>query len=134
MDTNVILDFALEREKFVEDAEKILRLAFTGYLKAFITATTVTDIFFIVKKHKNKLMAMEFLTELIGFVDISDVNKKVVLESLKSEFTDIEDAIQEFSARNNNIYTIVTRNTNDFRKSELQILTPKEFLKINHKN
>ena len=52
------------------------------------------------------------------------------MESIDSEYSDFEDALQNFSAQNNGlINTIVTRNIKDYKKSKLSVLTPEMFLK-----
>lgn len=52
LDTNIILDIALERREFFEDATKVLVLINQRRIKSFVTATTITDIYYILKKSK----------------------------------------------------------------------------------
>jgi predicted nucleic acid-binding protein len=47
---------------------------------------------------------------------------------LSSDFNDFEDAIQYYTALENNINTIITRNKKDFKTSKLPVLTAKEYL------
>lgn len=89
LDTNIILDFILKREPFYINAEKILKYSFENTIQSYISATTITDIYYIVKKQKNKDEALDFLNNLIDFVSISDVNREVVINSLNSNFKDL---------------------------------------------
>ena len=58
------------------------------------------------------------------------IDKHVVLDALNSEFKDFEDALQNFSAvQNETIQIIITRNITDFQKSNLAVLTPEIYLK-----
>jgi hypothetical protein len=66
---------------------------------------------------------------LLNYIDIINVNKKTVLDSLYSEFTDFEDALQNYAAENTEIKIIVTRNLKDYKKSSLSVYTPESFLK-----
>jgi predicted nucleic acid-binding protein len=48
---------------------------------------------------------------------------------LNSSFSDFEDGLQYFTARENDIGIILTRNIKDYKEKELLIQTPEEFLK-----
>lgn len=50
-DTNVIIDVLLEREPFVEDSYKILKLCEEHKIDGFVSASSVTDIFYLVRKY-----------------------------------------------------------------------------------
>lgn len=53
------------------------------------------------------------------------INKQTVLEALNSNFKYFEDALQNFSAKNEKgIEIIVTRNIKDYKASELSVMTP----------
>ncbi len=128
IDTNVILDIALQRVPFAEQASRLFRIAQQQSLHLFITATTVTDLYYISRKEKGKDTALAFLKDLLQFVDVASVDKHVILDALYSEMTDLEDAVQAYSARQENITTIVTRNEKDFAKSGLIVHSPVSFL------
>jgi hypothetical protein len=49
--------------------------------------------------------------------------------ALNSEFRDFEDAIQYYTAIENNQDLIITRNLSDFRESKLPVMTAGEFIK-----
>ena len=68
---------------------------------------------------------MSRLAEFVSFVDLP---ASMVLETLKSDWADYEDALQHASALNNNVDCIVTRNKKDFKDSSLPIYTPEELL------
>jgi len=50
IDTNVILDILLQREPHNKDAAKINILSEKGYIRSYISASAVTDIFYIARK------------------------------------------------------------------------------------
>lgn len=50
-DTNVVLDIALNRRPFVEDASLLLRLAEQKEITACLSNTCITDIFYLINKH-----------------------------------------------------------------------------------
>jgi predicted nucleic acid-binding protein len=45
IDTNIVLDFLLQREPFFQDAELLFQAINAGQLIGYVTATTLTDIF-----------------------------------------------------------------------------------------
>jgi predicted nucleic acid-binding protein len=46
IDTNVLLDFLLQRELFFQDAERLFQAIDSGQIVGYVTATTLTDIFY----------------------------------------------------------------------------------------
>ena len=52
LDTNIILDIALERREFFEKSKELLSLVNKSGFSAYVTATTVTDIYYVLKKSK----------------------------------------------------------------------------------
>jgi hypothetical protein len=49
---------------------------------------------------------------------------------LNSEFSDFEDAIQYYSALQNEIEILLTRNLKDYRKAKITVLTARDFIKL----
>lgn len=59
--------------------------------------------------------------------EITDVTKNTIQKALKSDFKNFEDAIQYHCATNvGKVDFIVTRDTKDFKKSTLPVMTPEE--------
>ena len=71
---------------------------------------------------------MNFLTELIEIVDVIGVSKEVIVNALRANFKDFEDAVQYYTALTGDIDTIVTRNKPDFSTSLIPVYTPQELL------
>ena len=128
LDTNIILDIGLKREPHFVDSAKLIKKLDDKNIVAFVTATTITDIYYISKKAKNHNTAIQFIRNLLQVVEILGVNKETILLSLQSELPDFEDAIQINSAEMNGIKTIITRNKKDFINVDQEIMTPGDFL------
>lgn len=129
IDLNIIIDIALAREPFVNDAKEIIRLINQQNLSAYISATTVTDIYYITKRKTSHEQVIQFLENLFTFVKILPVNESIVKKAMKSEIKDFEDAIQVETSKPNGINVIITRNKKDFENSGLKIFTPEEYIK-----
>lgn len=129
IDTNVILDIVLERQPFVEQSAELLKTAQQDNIQLFLSATTITDLYYITRKAKSKQIALDFIGDLLQFIEIASVDKRVIIQALHSDMPDFEDAVQEGSAKNEGINVIVTRNEVDFKNSDLEIYSPESFLR-----
>ena len=127
-DTNIILDIALKRHLFFEDALELFRLIDRKLIVGAVTASTITDIYYISKKEKGHTDSINFVKNLIEVIEVIGIDKNVIKQALASDMKDFEDAIQASASQANDIEIILTRNKNDFRNSSLRIATPKEFL------
>ena len=128
LDTNIILDIALQRYPFFEDARQIFAKIDNGEIKGFVTASSVTDIYYISRKSCGREKTIAFIRELIDIIEILSVTKKSITDALNADFKDFEDAIQCCIADMNEINIIVTRNKPDFEKSTVEVCTPAELL------
>jgi predicted nucleic acid-binding protein len=128
LDTNIVLDIALKREPYYSDSANVFKKINNKTIFGFITATTITDIYYIAKKEKGHYIAIDFITNLIQIVDIIGVDREIIIDSLTSQLLDFEDAIQSVASGFNNINFIITRNTRDFLNSEIKAITPTDFL------
>jgi len=129
-DTNVVLDVMLDRAPFSEPASQLLLLIEQGEITGFICATTVTTIHYLATKNLGKDPAKNQIKNLITLFNIAPVNRPVIEDALKSEFSDFEDAVIYHSARHVGVEAIITRDIKGFKNSELPIYSPTEILKI----
>jgi len=128
LDTNIILDIALRRENHFLNSSAVFKKIDSSVVYGFVTATTITDIYYIAKKEKGHQITIDFISNLIEIIDVIGIDRQVIIESLASKITDFEDAVQSVSSFLNNIDYIITRNKKDFSESEVKAITPKEFL------
>jgi len=128
-DTNVVLDIALKREPFVKFSTQALVLATEKNFQVFVTANSVTDIYYISRKIVGKQTTIDFLKDFLEIVYVAGIDKDVIIKSLSSDFPDFEDAVQVNAAINSGIDFILTRNVADFVPSSLPVYTPEEFVK-----
>ncbi len=131
LDTNVVIDFLEDRDPFADFAEKILTLARNKKLNLFISALSISNIDYILKKKVGKETSLQLLEGLIQFIKILPVSEQEILAAMKSGFPDFEDAIQHFTAlQNPDIKGIITRNVKDYKKSQIPIFTPESLIAI----
>ena len=129
IDTNVIIDFFLRREPFYRNAETILQKIGDKKVEGYISASTVTDIFYLLRKAKGNLAATNCILKLIQIIEILGVDKQTIIDALQLNWTDFEDAVQAQVAIENEVDVIVTRDTKHFQRiKKIKVLTPKEFI------
>ena len=131
IDSNVVLDFLLERQPFFEDSKKIFSLIENPEYNLYISAAAVTDIYYIAYRTlHNHEMVMNLLERLLSIVKIADVNAENIYNAVNLRWRDFEDSVQYSIAKSNNMDGIVTRNMKGFINSDVKIFTPEELLEF----
>ncbi|HPE57284.1 MAG TPA: PIN domain-containing protein [Bacteroidales bacterium] len=129
LDTNIILDLLAKREPFYNGAARIFTLADKSKLMLFTTSLSIANTYYILSKLKSASDAREILRNFRVLVSIIGVDEKITDLSLNDHsFRDFEDAIQYYSALENNIGFIITRDSKGFKKSQIPVMTADEFL------
>ncbi len=131
VDTDVVLDFMLDREPFSNDAALIFTMGEQQLIKNYISPLTFSNSYYILRKLASHNKVIDKLKQLASIVEISHMNKKTVQLALNSGFKDFEDALQNFSAlqSDDKIDVIITRNVKDYKNSEFSVMTPETFIK-----
>jgi len=151
IDTNVVLDYAEEREGFFEMAKKVFEMIRQREMIGCVSASAVTDIFyFLQRRYRKPGVAMSLLkkltrllkilmvnhetieiaieSELTRLLKILMVNHETIEIAIESDMTDFEDAVQTAAAKDCGIDIVVTRDKEGFRNSGLRVYSPEEFL------
>lgn len=129
IDTNVILDALIARSQFKDDAEQLFLIAADDYIVACITASSVTDIYYLLSKYlKSKVESKTILQKLFALFTILDVTGMDCERAMELPMLDYEDALIAACANRNKIDCIVTRNLKDFVSSPVRTLSPADFL------
>jgi predicted nucleic acid-binding protein len=128
IDTNVVLDVLLERNPFVQAAVDIFCLVEESRLEAFLCATTVTTVDYLLTQALPASKARDALRKLISLFEIATVNRPVIERALGSKILDFEDAVLDEAGRMVGAECLITRNIKDFTGSALKVFEPNEFL------
>lgn len=130
VDTNVILDVLLKREPFYHDGAKVLNLSSKGNVDLFVSASAVTDIYYIANQTiKNRSEIKNLLSRLLKVVSIASVSEDMIKRALELPWKDFEDSVQYSVALLQEMEGIVTRNPNDYKEAEIDIWMPEELLR-----
>jgi predicted nucleic acid-binding protein len=129
VDTNIVLDFLLQREPFFQDADLLFQVIDTGQVVGYVTATTLTDIFYIARKHTRSIeKARQAISEMLTVMVICPVNRAVLEAAFRSGSADFEDAVQIFCAVEQGLDAILTRDAQGFLDSSIPVLSIQELL------
>lgn len=128
LDTNIIMDVALERQPFFENSEGIISFVEQGQIEGYICASSFGDLYYIIRKDKGRNLALEFLREIVTFCQVATVNSNTINMALTTNFRDFEDAIKYSTAVLNKFDAIVTRNSRDFPVATTRIMTPQQLI------
>jgi predicted nucleic acid-binding protein len=131
LDTDIILDLLVDRKPFNKYSEALFELADSKDVKIFVSSLSFSNLFYVLRKHSNIDKAYEALINLKILVNILTVDDKIISLALNSDFNDFEDAIQYFTAKENGVDILITRNTKDYKKADIKIASAEEFLKLN---
>ncbi|MGB0167596.1 MAG: type II toxin-antitoxin system VapC family toxin [Luteibaculum sp.] len=129
IDTNIVLDLLAKREEFFPAAAEIFSLADKNEIKLCFSALSIANTHYMLTKLTSPREAREILRKCKVLVEILSLNDRVVDLALSDlKFPDFEDGLQYYSALENSVDVILTRNKKDFKKSKLPVLTPREYL------
>ena len=130
LDSNIAIDAVLKREPFYNSAEKVIGLS-QGGIGLFISASTITDIYYIVRiSTGNKETAITLIKSLLENIDIAAVTGNEIRQAVNLDWGDFEDAVQYAAGESIAVDYIVTRNKSDFASASLPIVNPDELLAL----
>jgi len=127
-DTNVLVDVLAKRQPFYPDSSQIWTLAEGGDIRGLISVISFTNVFYVVRRLRDRRAAHKAVLLLRDtFVPVA-LDEQILNQAIDSDFKDLEDAVQFFSALRSNADCFVTRNPRDFPAAEVPVQTPTEFL------
>lgn len=127
LDTNIIVDLIADRKPFSKYSIEIFKKAEEKKIKLFTSSHSIATTHYLLKKYLEEKKLRDVLYNLLDYVTVIAVDTDVLKKGLRSKHKDFEDSIQILCASTiEKIDCIVTRNTKDFRDSEILVLTPDE--------
>lgn len=133
IDSDVILDLLCRREPFYSSAAEVFTLGDSKIIELVTTPVVIANVFYILRKVLGIEKAKELLRKLRILLSVVSVDEKVVDLALNSKFSDFEDGLQYFTARENAIRIILTRNCKDYKEKDVLVQTPEDYLKAGRK-
>ena len=128
LDTDVLIDVALDRRPHSDRASEILDRLQHGYRKAFIAWHSVSIFYYMVAPSRGEVTVRDFILELTRFVEVAETGTEAVRYAAALPMTDFEAAMQVAAADACGARYIVTRNMKHFRRSPIPAISPEDAL------
>lgn len=127
----MIIDALTSREPFREKAEQLFLFAANQIEEMYITASSATDIYYLVRKYLHSTEeSKNTMSKLFELFLILDVTSEDCQNALVVSIKDYEDAVVSCCAERNKIDYIITRNKKDYECSKIKTLSPDEVIKL----
>jgi len=129
IDSDIILDVLATRDNFYEPAASLFDLGYEGKLELFTTAVVLANVFYILRRKHGIEKSKEQIKQLRQIMKILPIDGSMVDDVLTSKFSDFEDGLQYFAAKEHSIPVIITRNIKDYKEKDLIMQTADEFIR-----
>lgn len=131
LDTNVVLDVLTDRKPFAAASAKVMTMAESAAVRAAITANTITDVAYLLRKHLGDKEAVKTaLHGLLNVLEVLTVTGEDCARALELPMPDYEDALLAECARTWEADYIITRDPKGFAKSPVRAVSPEAYLKL----
>ncbi|HZR04645.1 MAG TPA: PIN domain-containing protein [Candidatus Udaeobacter sp.] len=127
LDTDVLLDVALDREAFVDESSAVVQWCQQTPGGALVAWHTISNVYYILRVARNDAKAREFVADLLAFAGVASGTTENVRQALTMRMSEFEDAMQVAAAMSGHADLIVTRNVPDYRHSVIPAITPRQF-------
>ena len=128
LDTNIVLDILLKREKFFLRSREIFILVEEKKVEGFLSASSFTTIYYLISKYLSKKEADESIEILLKLFDVTYLDKNIIKNAVENNGVDFEDSVIYTSAYYEGIDYIITRDKRGFKNFKVECLNPENFL------
>lgn len=128
LDTDVLIDVALDRSPHAESAAELLDRVEHGAEAAFVAWHSLSNLYYLVTPALGGVSARDFIVELTRFAAVATTDTASIRYAAALPMADFEDAMQVAAARACGARHIVTRNVKDYERSPIRAVTPQDAL------
>jgi len=131
IDTDVIIDFLIDREPHSREAAIIFTLIEQKKLKGYVSSLTFSNLYYVLRKVESHNKVIVKLDTISRMFTILKVDQQTIKNAIASGFADFEDSIQYNCALDyKKTDVLITRNIKDYKGSEIPVMTPSDYLKM----
>jgi predicted nucleic acid-binding protein len=123
IDTDILLDVALRREKFFDESAAVLSFAESKPRQSAVAWHSLSNISYLLRPD-----ARAFIKELLAFVTVPSTGTYAALQAIGFPMKDFEDAMQAATAVQFGASHIVTRNAAHYQNSPVPAISPRQFM------
>lgn len=129
LDTDVLIDIALNRMPHAEHSAKLLDATQAGDIQSWIAWHSLANFYYIVSSESQHKLAIQFIDELLKFTKVAETKTADALFAVRLNISDFEDALQIAAAMSCKAQYILTRNIKHYKRSPIPAFKPVDFLK-----
>jgi predicted nucleic acid-binding protein len=127
VDNNVVVDALKPNPQFEIDAQEILRLASVKAIDGFVSANSLTDIFYVLRKEHGADKTKVMIQKLLLILDIIGIESADCVIALEKPMNDFEDALVDVCAGKVDADCIVSRDERFIKAgTSIEVITPKQ--------
>ena len=128
LDTDILIDVALERRPHYAPARNLLDRIESGGERACVAWHTISNFYYMTRPEIGRDSALDFILDLMSFASVAATNAESVRYAARLSMSDFEDAMQVAAAVACDARFIITRNIRDYRQSPIRAITPSQAL------
>lgn len=128
LDTNILVDVLLNRPAFVADSEALILRCETLGAEMSVAWHGLATAYYLLKRGRTEPEALLEVDKILAWARIAECTDAGARRARTLGFADFEDALQAAAAEACGADWLVTRNTGDFARSRIPVLTPAQFL------
>lgn len=129
IDTDILIDVALDRAPHAGPAAELLDAAERRALAGFVAWHSIANFFYLLKPSRGSAASKKFILELLQFVEVAETSTQNARYAANLPMRDFEDALQAAAALACGAAAIATRNIRDYAGSPVRAVTPSMLLK-----
>lgn len=127
-DTNVLIDFLLDRAPHAEVASDLLSRVERGGIQGLACANSFTTVFYLARKATGVEAARSYIADLLALLEVAPVTRTTLEDAGRSSVLDYEDAVVCAAASQVKADCVVTRNEKGFANAPLPVHSPTSLL------
>jgi len=124
VDTDVLIDFALDRQPHAGAAAELLELLEGRRADGFMAWHSASNFYYLVAPSRGRQDAREFLVDLTSFLEIAATTTDSLRSAGRLPLKDFEDAMQVAAALACGADLIAARNVRDYARAPIEAVTP----------
>jgi len=128
LDTNVVLDALLDRTPWEADAKSIIESHADGAVEACVSASAITDVFYIARKIVGRDSAWDCAVPCLDRLFVLPVGGDELRAAIELTGKDLEDNLHQALATVHTLDAIVTRDLEGFAGSKVKMVSPSELV------
>lgn len=130
IDTDIILDVVLDRKDFYKYSSVILDNIQNKKFMGFVAWHSISNLYYLLRPKVGKISTMNFIDDLTNILQIAPTSNDQIKLALKLNSPDFEDSMQISCAIASRAKYIITRNISHYKKSPIEALSPRDFIKL----